>query len=112
MPMLQFAAHFRKAMADGPLTFRQLFTSEIKGRSFAVLLVLDCRGLFSAGGKASGVIYQQRMTEAPFIGPPFSTQMSFDTLRQQNEEALTARPSGPRCQDAPNGNHVGRGDSS
>ncbi len=29
-----------------PLTFRQLFTSEVTGRSFAVLVVLACRGVF------------------------------------------------------------------
>ena len=33
-------------LVDGPLTFRQLFTSEITGRSFAVLVVLECPGVF------------------------------------------------------------------
>ena len=43
--MLQFAADLRKTVADGPLTFRQLFTSEITGKSFAVLVVLEYRRL-------------------------------------------------------------------
>jgi len=33
-------------LVDRRLTFRQVFTSEIAGKSFAVLVVLACRGAF------------------------------------------------------------------
>ena len=33
-------------LVDKPLTFRQLFTSEVTGKSSSVLVVLGCRGVF------------------------------------------------------------------
>ena len=36
-----------------PLTFRQVFTSEVTGKSLAALVVLECRGLFRPMGRAA-----------------------------------------------------------
>ena len=33
-------------LVETPLTFRQVFTSEVAGKSSAVLVLLECRGLF------------------------------------------------------------------
>ncbi len=50
---LQFAADLHKTVADGSLTFRQVFTSEVAGRSLAVLEVLGCQGLFRPMGRVA-----------------------------------------------------------
>jgi hypothetical protein len=51
--MPQFAVDSHKTVADGPLTVRQLFTSQVAGRSLAVLVVLAYRGLFRPMGRVA-----------------------------------------------------------
>ncbi len=39
--MLQLAMDYYRTVVDGPLTFRQVFTSQITGRFLAALVVLE-----------------------------------------------------------------------